>query len=80
MLQATIQIRVAVVIDRSYEGLVEGGEAPLFKDGEPTDNTQQGIEFCKAFEGERLMTDQFCERVKSLDLIGGQSAFLHAAG
>jgi SapC len=66
--------RLAIVIDTAYEGLKEGGEFPLFENGEPSASTQQAIEFCKAFEQDRVVTNGFGERLNKFDLIQGQSA------
>ncbi|NOX82520.1 MAG: SapC family protein [Alphaproteobacteria bacterium] len=66
--------RLAIVIDTAYEGLKEGGEFPLFENDEPSASTQQAIEFCKAFEQDRIATNGFGERLNQLELIQGQSA------
>ncbi len=66
--------RLAIVIDTAYDGLKEGGEFRLFENGEPTASTQQAIEFCKAFEQDRVVTNGFGERLNQLELIQGQSA------
>jgi len=66
--------RLAIVIDTAYEGLKEGGDFPLFENGEPSASTQQAIEFCKAFEQDRMVTNGFGERLNQMELIQGQSA------
>ena len=38
--------RLAIVIDMAFPWLSPGGQAPFFQNGEPTQATQQMIEFC----------------------------------
>jgi len=66
--------RLAVVLDTAYDGVVPNGETPLFDNGNPTEATQQAIEFCKAYEGDRRMTEQFVNLLKDSDLIRPQAA------
>lgn len=66
--------RLAIVVDTAYDGIIPGGEMPLFENGEPTEATQQAIEFCKAYETDRRMTDQFMQLVKDSGLVKPQAA------
>ncbi|MEM9013857.1 MAG: SapC family protein [Pseudomonadota bacterium] len=66
--------RMAIVIDRAFEGLEPGGNIALFENGELSDASQQAIEFCKTFERDRKTTDEFGEHLKRFDLIAGQTA------
>lgn len=66
--------RMAIVIDAAFEGIGPDGEQPLFENGEPTEATQAAIEFCKTYERDRLMTDEFTKRLATYDLIQGQTA------
>jgi len=67
--------RLAVVLDSAYAGVVPGGDTKLFDDnGEPTAASQQAIEFCKAYESDRRMTEQFTALLKSSGLVRGQAA------
>lgn len=66
--------RLAIVLDTAFSGVVPGGETLLFDNGEPTEATQQAIEFCKAYEGDRRMTEQFMQLVKNSGLVRGQAA------
>ena len=66
--------RMAVIIDTAFEGIKSGGEAPLFENGEPTEMTQSAIEFCKTFEKDRVVTEDFGNRLKQFDLIQNQTA------
>mgnify|MGYP001428734187 CR=1 FL=1 len=65
---------MAIVIDRAFEGLGNEGPAPLFNNGEPTPQTQAAIDFCKNYERDRQMTDQFSNALAELDLIQPQTA------
>ena len=66
--------RMAIVIDGAFEGLSVGGDMPLFENGEPTASTQQAIEFCKTFERDRQMTEEFGRQLAPFDLVQGQTA------
>jgi len=45
-----------------------GGDVPLFENGQPSTYTQQVMEFCREFEGERQRTESFVKLLKDLDL------------
>lgn len=64
-----VQKRLILCIDRAAPFIVEGGQAPLFENGEPSTYTQQAMEFCNNFETERLRTDAFVQLLKDLDLL-----------
>lgn len=66
--------RMAIVIDRSFEGLVPGGEMPLFENDEPSPSTQAAIEFCKTFEKDRVLTEEFGKRLLQYGIVHNQSA------
>ncbi len=66
--------RMAIVIDAGFEGLAPGGEAPLFENDEPASNTQTAIEFCKTYERDRIMTEEFTKRLAPYEIIHGQTA------
>lgn len=72
--------RYAIVIDAAYEGMVQGGEMPLFEDGQPTAATEQAIEFCKSYEQDRRLTENFMNTLKEFDLVTGQAAQFTPAG
>ena len=65
--------RMAIVIDRAFEGLSADNETPLFENGELAQGTQDAVEFCKGYETDRLRTTQFTDLLKELDLIQPQS-------
>jgi len=73
--------RMAIIIDAAFEGFGPGGETPLFEaDGEPSENTRMAIEFCKTFERDRLMSEEFAKRLQPYDIIQGQTAQYTASG
>lgn len=66
--------RMAIVIDAAFSGLSAGGDQPLFENDQPSEATQQAIEFCKTFERDRAMTEEFGKRLLSYDIVHGQTA------
>ena len=66
--------RMAIVIDRDFEGIIAGGEVPLFKSDAPTEATQQAIEFCKTYERDRQVSDEFAKRLKDYNIVQMQTA------
>ena len=69
-----VQKRLILCIDRAAPFIVEGGQAPLFENGEPSAYTQQAMEFCNNFETERQRTDGFVQLLKELDLLDVREA------
>ncbi|MBX3477480.1 MAG: SapC family protein [Brevundimonas sp.] len=68
------QDRLILCIDRSAPFLTEGGEMPLFVDGQPSDYTKQAMEFCNNFEQERQRTESFVKLLTELDLFEKREA------
>ncbi|MEL6372042.1 MAG: SapC family protein [Pseudomonadota bacterium] len=67
--------RFAIVVDAGFEGLKQGGDAPLFEaDGEPSKFTQDAVEFTKKYEQDRQLTSQFVSEMKAVDVLAGQTA------
>ncbi len=60
--------RLILCIDRAAPFIVEGGTAPLFEDGKPSDYVNQAMEFCNNFEQERQRTESFVKLLTDLDL------------
>lgn len=60
-----------VCVDVSADFVVsENPERPFFNEnGEPTEYTQQAIDFVSAFENDARATEAFVERIKALDLL-----------
>jgi len=61
--------RLILCIDRGAEIVAEGGQIPLFVDGQPSDYTNMAMDFCNNFEQERLRTESFVQLLKDLDLL-----------
>jgi len=61
--------QMIVCIDRGASALTEGGDVPLFENGQPSQFTQAAIQFCSDFEGERQRTESFVQVLKDLDLV-----------
>jgi hypothetical protein len=62
------QQRLILCIDRAAPFITEGGQAPLFIDGKPSDYVNQAMDFCNNFEQERLRTESFVKLLTDLDL------------
>ncbi|MCW0046450.1 SapC family protein [Brevundimonas sp. BT-123] len=61
--------RLILCIDRGASIVAEGGQNPLFVDGQPSDYTNMAMEFCNNFEQERQRTEGFVALIKDLDLL-----------
>ena len=68
------QNRLILCIDSGADFIKEGGETPLFVDGQPSDYTKQAMEFCNNFEQERLRTESFVKLLTELDLFNTREA------
>ncbi len=68
------QNRMILCVDRAAPFLVEGGQQPLFADGQPTAYVTQAMEFCNNFEQERVRTDSFVKLLTDLDLFETREA------
>ena len=66
--------RMAVVIDRSYEGFSENGEANLYDGDQMSERTQAAIEYVKNYERERQTTEQLVKLLNQHELIQSQTA------
>jgi len=66
--------RLILCIDRAAPFIVEGGQAPLFVDGKPSDYVNQAMEFCNNFEQERQRTESFVKLLIELDLFDVREA------
>lgn len=68
------QKRLILCIDRNAPFIKEGGATPLFDDGQPSQYTQQAMEFCNNFEQERQRTEAFVKLLTDLDLLETREA------
>ena len=60
--------RLLLCIDRDAPMVTNQPEIPLFENGEPSEYTQNAINFCEEFERQRRATVEFVKIVKSFDL------------
>jgi len=63
-----------ICIDRAADMVGENPAKPFYENGLPTEYTNNCISFCQAYENERLMTIQFVDRLKELDLFDFRTA------
>jgi hypothetical protein len=63
-----------ICIDRESELIGENPMQPFYQDGVNSEYTNNCIAFCQNYENERMMTLQFVERMKQLDLFDLRSA------
>lgn len=68
------QGRMILCIDRDASFIVEGGQVPLFENGEPSAYVTQAMEFCNNFEQERQRTESFVKLLTDLDLFHTREA------
>lgn len=66
--------RMAVVLDAGFDGVKDGGDQALFENGAPTQVTESAIEFCKNYERDRVLTEEFSKRLGAYDLLRPQTA------
>ena len=66
--------RLILCIDRGASIVSEGGQNPLFVDGQPSAYTNMAMEFCNNFEQERLRTEGFVKLLNDLDLLDVREA------
>jgi len=60
--------RFVLCVDRSASFISENAEIPFFEDGQPSQYTQNAMQFCNDFETERRRTEQFVQMLTDLDL------------
>ncbi len=60
--------RLLLCVDRDADIVTNQPEVPFFENGEPTDYTNNAIEFCKEFERQRRLTIDFVGTLQKLDL------------
>lgn len=60
--------RLLLCVDRQAPMVTNQPEVPFFENGQPTEFTNNAIEFCKEFERQRRATQDFVGIVKGMDL------------
>ena len=63
-----VEGRMILCIDRTAPFVTEGGEVPLFENGQPSAYVQNAMDFCNNFEQERVRTESFVKLLTDLDL------------
>jgi hypothetical protein len=71
--------RLLVCVDRAAPMVGENPEVPFFQNGQPTQYTQEAIEFCKEFERHRRGTEDFVQQLIQLDLFEEKSVTIAQA-
>jgi hypothetical protein len=66
--------RMAIILDAGYEGVRQGGDLPFFDGGEPSQAMKQAMEYCQQYERDRLITQQFAQKLAEYDLLAEQVA------
>jgi hypothetical protein len=60
--------RLILCIDRGAPFISDKPEVPFFESGQPSAYTQNAMQFCNEFEGERRRTESFVQLLRDLDL------------
>lgn len=66
--------KMLVGIDRGYQYIAENADYPFFNNGEPSQYTQNCIQFCNDFDTQVRMTTQFVQMLRELDMFETRSA------
>jgi hypothetical protein len=66
--------RLILCVDRQANFISENAEVPFFENGQPSAYTQNAMQFCNEFEGERRRTESFINLLKEMDLFDMREA------
>ena len=66
--------RMAIILDEGYDGLRQGGDLPFFEGDQPSAAMNQAMEYCQQYERDRLVTQQFSQKLTEYDLLAEQVA------
>lgn len=61
--------RMAVVVDTAAASVSDNPQYPFFVDGEISEHTDALMRACAQFEKERARTQQFCDKIRELELL-----------
>ncbi len=61
--------RLAVVVDTAAASVSDDPQYPFFVDGEISEHTEALMHACRQYEAERKRTQEFCDKVKELELL-----------
>ncbi|MEL6753520.1 MAG: SapC family protein, partial [Pseudomonadota bacterium] len=65
--------RLLLCVDRQAPMVTDQPEVPFFENGQPSQFTNDAIEFCKEFERQRRATTEFADILKRFDLFEQKS-------
>ena len=65
--------RLILCVDREAPMVTNQPQVPFFQNGQPSQFTNDAIEFCKEFERQRRATNDFVKMVRDLDLFEQKS-------
>ena len=68
------QGRMILCIDRGAPFVAQGGQVPLFENGQPSAYVNSAMEFCNNFQQERQRTESFVALLTELDLFDKREA------
>lgn len=63
------KLQFTLCIDEAAETVIAGTENPFFSHEKPTELTNKALEFCRAFQGEYVYTQEFAKAVADADLL-----------
>ncbi|MEL6831115.1 MAG: SapC family protein [Pseudomonadota bacterium] len=66
--------RLLLCVDREAPMVTNQPETPFFENGQPTEFTENAVDFCKEFERQRRSTLEFLDIIKRFDLLEEKSA------
>lgn len=68
-MESADQSQFTLCIDEAATAFVPGTDNPFFKDGNPTDMTHKALDFCRAFQGDHVYTQEFAKAIVEADLL-----------
>jgi len=67
---------LTLCIDEASGLIEDGGDNPLFRDGEPSEVTRKALEFCAAYQRDYEATREFCHVLAQVELLVPRDARL----
>lgn len=68
-LESPDQLQFTLCIDEDAPTVVAGTDNPFFRNGQPTEMTNNALEFCRAFQGDYAYTQEFAKALVEADLL-----------
>lgn len=69
-----------VCVDTGSDLVTDKPDTPFFENGQPSEFTNNAIEFLKGFEGQRQSTQRFVEQLEELDLFETKDVMVQQQG